>query len=82
MDRMIEVSPIKDTFITNIGAIEILNSCARFVLYVDRDGRREIVAKIIMPIENVPSAIALTVAQLGGHWITKPIVPLLLAHLH
>jgi hypothetical protein len=80
--QLIEISPIRDTFITNIGAIEVLNSCARFVLYVDHGDHREIVSKVIIPVENVPSAIAFTVAQLGGHWITRPILPHFLMPTH
>lgn len=80
--RLLEVTPVRDTFITNIGQIEVLNSCARFVLYVDRGEHREIVQKLVMPIENVPSAIAFTVAALGGHWIVKPILPAFLSPIH
>jgi hypothetical protein len=79
---MLENCAVPDTFITNIGEIEVLGSCCRFVLYVEREAEREIVAKIIMPIENVPAAIAFTVAKLGAHWIAKPILPQFLMHMH
>lgn len=79
---MIEPCPVLDTYVSNIGQIEILDCNVRFTLYVNRGSEKEIVARIIMPIDAVPSAIAYTVAALGGYWIGVPAVPRLFPRAH
>lgn len=62
--QYVEPVPVPDVFITGIAKVEITGHNARFYLYVDQnsfDPGREpdkfIVAKIIIPLENLPEAI-------------------------
>jgi hypothetical protein len=73
--QMIEPCPVLDCFASNIGLIEVFDSNVRFTLYVQRGAEREVVARIVMPVENIPAAVAYTVAAMGGHWIGSPQIP-------
>lgn len=74
---LIEPIPIQDTFATGVHRVEIVGSCARFILYVDQccpDGKTErvTVSKITMPLEYVPAAIRAAIDGTVKH-IVRPI---------
>lgn len=71
VQSLIETKSVRDIFVSDLGRIEILGKNARFVLYVKHysdEGAAPInliVAKVIMPIDVIPGAIARTLFAIG-----------------
>lgn len=71
---VIEPTPLSDIFVTGIARIDIIGHNARFYLYMDQNSfvpdappDRFIVAKIIVPLENLPGMIEQAVRASGDH---------------
>lgn len=63
--RLAEPIAVLDTFTSGLGRVEVMKGgCVRFIVYVEstmEDGTVEniVVAKIVMPLDAVPDAIAM-----------------------
>ena len=73
---LIEPVPISDDFVQSIQNIEIVGSCARFVLYAEHSvpelgGKivRVVISKIVMPMDSIP----LCVQQATGFMAARTI---------
>lgn len=51
--RLIEATPIPDIYADGIGAVELLGSCVRVILYAEHGRDRIVVAKIIRQIATI-----------------------------
>lgn len=56
----------QDIFCEGIGRIQIVGQNARFFLYIQDGNERSVVAKIVIPLENLPEAIRMAVEATFG----------------
>lgn len=56
-EEIIEPIPVIDIFVTGVGKVEVLGRNARITLYVEQDGERVAVGKIIVEMDNLPNCI-------------------------
>lgn len=77
----IEPIPIQDTHIMGVDRVEFLGrSNVRIWLYTEENGLRVIVGKVVMAIEDIPTAIA-TVMKSTWHRLTHiPLTEVALSH--
>lgn len=72
---LIEPVPLQDIFCEGIGRIQIVGQNARFFLYIGNgtDGmpERMVVARVVIPLENLPEAIRMAMEVTIGHTSEK-----------
>ncbi|HET8700390.1 MAG TPA: hypothetical protein VFL97_01845 [Nitrococcus sp.] len=63
---LVEPFGIPDVFVSGLAEVEdVGGGCMRFVFYARHDGERQVVAKLVAPIDAVPPAVMMAAKAVG-----------------
>lgn len=76
---LLELEIIHDTFVSGIHSIQIMGPNARFTFYVDQDGERVAVEKLVIAVDAIPECIRATIAATWNRLTHIPILEMAIA---